>query len=230
LGAAGVADGVRVADSLGWKTGWRKRVEYFGVLMTICGALALAIMSPGANFALVTSVALGASRRAGVMTGLGLALASFTWALLAVAGLGLVLRNLPWLHNALRWAGALYLVYLGMHMLEGARRPVKVVSQGEPVSALWALRRGYLVSMTNPKAVAFYGCILALLIPPRAPQWVYGATVTLAALISAGWYCGVALLLSHAAVRQRFLRAKTVIEAALGLSLLLLGGRLLTGH
>jgi threonine/homoserine/homoserine lactone efflux protein len=84
--------------------------------------------------------------------------------------------------------------------------------------------------MTNPKAVAFYGSILALLIPPQAPPWVHVATVTLAALISAGWYCGVALLLSHSLVRQRFLRAKTVIEAALGLILLLLGGRLLTGH
>lgn len=200
------------------------------MLLTITGALALAIMSPGANFALVTSVALGASRRAGVMTGLGLALASMTWALLAVAGLGVVLRNLPWLHQALQWAGALYLVYLGMRMLEGARRPVKTAVLDKPVSPGVAMRRGYLVSMTNPKAVAFYGSILALLIPGNAPHWVYEVTVALAALISAAWYCGVALLLSHAAVRQRFLRGKTAIEAVVGVSLLVLGSRILVGY
>lgn len=205
-------------------------MEYFGVLLTIAGSLALAIMSPGANFALVTSVALGASRRAGVMTGLGLALASLTWSLLAVAGLGIVLRNVPWLHEGLRWAGALYLVWLGMHMLEGARRPVRMGALDKPISSLAAMRRGYLVSITNPKAVAFYGSILALLIPGDAPHWVYGTTVALAAVISAAWYCSVALLLSHASVRQQFLRGKTVIEAVVGVSLLVLGSRMLVGY
>jgi threonine/homoserine/homoserine lactone efflux protein len=201
-----------------------------GVLLTIAGALALAIMSPGANFALVSSVALGVSRRAGVITGLGLALASCTWALLAVAGLGLVLNSLPWLHGALRVAGALYLVWLGARMLEGARRPSKLNTDEKPASGWAAARRGYLVSMTNPKAVAFYGSILALLVPAQAPGWLYTATVLLAVLISAAWYCGVALVLSHPPVRRQFLRAKTVIEATLGLCLLALGGRLLFGH
>lgn len=204
---------------------------YGGVLLSIAGALALAIMSPGANFALVTSVALGVSRRAGVLTGLGLALASATWALLAVAGLGLVLRSLPWLHGALRMAGALYLLWLGFRMLKGAWRPMNPEGAVPPAGSGWAAaRKGYLVSMTNPKAVAFYGSILALLVPAQAPGWLYAATVMLAALISAGWYCGVALVLSHPALRRRFLKAKTVIEATLGLCLLALGGRLLVGH
>ena len=161
---------------------------------------------------------------------MGLALASLTWALLAVAGLGVVLRNLPWLHEGLRWAGALYLVYLGMRMLEGARRPARMASLDKPICAFAAMRRGYLVSMTNPKAVAFYGSILALMIPAGAPHWVYETTVALAAVISAGWYCSVALLLSHASVRQQFLRGKTVIEAVVGVSLLVLGSRMLVGY
>ena len=96
-------------------------MDYIGVLMTITGVLALGVMSPGPNFAIVTSTTMAVSRRAGVLTGLGLAAASFTWALLAVAGLGLLIAHAGWVYTAVRLAGAAYLIWIGAKMVLGAR-------------------------------------------------------------------------------------------------------------
>ncbi len=71
-------------------------------LMAIAGVLFLGVLSPGPNVAIVTSTAMTVSRRA------GLAAASCTWALLAVAGIGLVLARFPVIALAVRevrWTG-----------------------------------------------------------------------------------------------------------------------------
>ncbi|MDR5665057.1 lysine transporter LysE, partial [Burkholderia cenocepacia] len=59
------------------------------ILLPLAGVLLLSVASPGPNFVIVTSTAV-VSRRAGMMTGLGLAAASGTWAAIAIAGLSLL--------------------------------------------------------------------------------------------------------------------------------------------
>ena len=194
-------------------------------LLTIAGVLFLGVLSPGPNFALVTSTAMTVSRRAGVLTGLGLAAASCTWTLLAVAGLGLVLARVPAIAVTVRTAGAIYLVWIGTRMVLGARRPAPDGS-GLVTSGAAAARKAYLVSMTNPKAIAFYGSIFTVMVPASAPWWFDAAIVAIAALVSAAWYCSLALLFSQAAARRIFARGRTGIEAVMGVVLIGLGGRL----
>ena len=195
-------------------------------LLTISGVLLLSVISPGPNFAIVTSTAMSISRRAGMLAGLGLAAASFTWALLAIAGIGIILAQIPWIYAAVKAAGAAYLIWLGIRMLLGARRPLPEVNGGG-VSGLAAFRKAYLVSMTNPKSIAFYGSIFTVMVPAHATTWFYAAVVVIAALISTAWYCGLALLFSHRSARTIFAKAKTWIEATMGVILIGMGGRLL---
>jgi threonine efflux protein len=77
------------------------------------------VISPGPNFAIVTSTAVNVSSRAGVLAGLGLAAASGKWALLAVAGIGVILTQIPWIYTAVKVAGAAYLIWLGVKMILG---------------------------------------------------------------------------------------------------------------
>ena len=195
-------------------------------LLAIAGVLFLGVLSPGPNFAIVTSTAMTVSRRAGVVTGLGLAAASCTWALLAVAGIGLVLARLPMIALAVRVAGAAYLVWIGTRMVLGASRPMPDADR-TVASAAAAVRKAYLVSMTNPKAIAFYGSILGVMVPAAAPRWFDAAIVATAALVSAAWYCSLALVFSQAAARRVFTRGKTAIETVMGVTLIGIGGRLL---
>ena len=80
------------------------------------------MVSPGPNFAIVTSTATSVSRRAGLLTALGLAAATGTWVLLAVAGVGVLLAQVPWVFATVKAAGAAYLIWLGIKMILGARK------------------------------------------------------------------------------------------------------------
>ena len=205
-------------------------------LSWIAGVLFLGVLSPGPNFALVTSTAMTVSRRAGVLTGLGLAAASCTWTLLAVAGIGLVLARFPAIAATVRTTGAIYLVWIGIRMIARAGKPIPGASHAERsgtaatgpgATGLATAGKAFLVSMTNPKAIAFYGSIFTVMVPVPAPRWFDAAIVLIAALVSASWYCGLALLFSQAATRRVFARGRTAIEAVMGVVLIGLGGRLL---
>ncbi|WP_321848177.1 LysE family translocator [Burkholderia diffusa] len=194
-------------------------------LLPLAGVLLLSVASPGPNFVIVTSTAV-AQRRAGVMTGLGLAAASGTWAAVAIAGLSLLVTHVAWVHTALRLAGATYLIWLGLKMVLTARKPPAVSAPA--ASSDWhAAKKGYVVSMTNPKSVAFYGSIFALMVPAHAPAWLDLAVVMLSIGISGAWYCTMALLASHPSVRRLLIRRKAVLDTTAGLLLMGLGGRML---
>ncbi|MEK6353853.1 MAG: LysE family transporter [Burkholderia cenocepacia] len=197
-------------------------------LLPLAGVLLLSVASPGPNFVIVTSTAV-LSRRAGVMTGFGLAAASGTWAAIAIAGLSLLVTHVAWVHTALRLAGAAYLIWLGLKMIVTARQPLPV-SAPAALSDWRAARKGYVVSMTNPKSVAFYGSIFALMVPAHAPAWLDLSVVVLSIAISAAWYCTMALLASHPSVRRLLVRRKAVLDTAAGLLLMGVGGRMLAGR
>jgi threonine efflux protein len=198
------------------------------VLLALGGVLLLSVASPGPNFLIVTSTAI-ASRSAGVMTGLGLAAASGTWSLIAIAGLSLIVTHVAWISTVLRIAGALYLIWLGIKMIVTARRPLPV-GVGSAASGWAATKKGYFVSMTNPKSIAFYGSIFALMVPAHAPLWLDIAVVALAIGISCAWYCAMALLASHPAVRRTLVRRKAALDTAAGVLLVGVGGRMLAGR
>ncbi|QJP17321.1 LysE family transporter [Starkeya sp. ORNL1] len=195
-------------------------------LLAIAGVLMLGVISPGPNFAIVTSTAMTASRRAGVLAGMGLAAASCTWALLAIAGLGIVLTHAAWVYTAVRVSGAAYLIWLGVKLVLGARKPMATATE-VGIKAAAAFRKAYLVSMTNPKSIAFYGSIFSIMVPAHATAWFYVAVVIIAGTVSLAWYCGLALLFSQGSARRIFARAKTPIEATMGAVLIGMGGKLL---
>ena len=206
-------------------------MDYAPSLVTIAGIFLLGCLSPGPNFLVVTSRAVTISRQAGVLAGLGVALASLTWASLTIAGLALVLQHAAWLLTALRLIGAAYLMYLGVRTILGARRPLPVQgavgSDASPWLDVWS---GFLTSMTNPKAAAFFGSLFVVTLPIYAPSWVYGVTLAIVATLSAAWHCGLALFFSLGPVQAAYRRSKAMVSTVMGGVLVLLGVRLLVAR
>ena len=202
-------------------------MEYLGILGGIAGVFLLACLSPGPVWMVITSTSIAVSRKAGVLTGLGVAGATLTWATLAMLGLGL-LGELAWLTVAIKLAGAAYLVWIGGRMILGARRPAPAAGSMPGVRhGSWiALRRGYLSSITNPKAAAFFGSIFVVMLPAHAPSWVYAAAVGLLAVLSACWHCGLAVVFSVTPIQAGYRRAKAKIDTLVGAVLIALGVRL----
>ena len=203
-------------------------MEYLPTLATIAGVFLLGCLSPGPNFLVVTSKAMAVSRRAGVFAGLGVASASLTWAFLTIICLTFVLHHAAWLFTVLRLVGSGYLFYLGARTIIGAHRPVPLSKAGRSRPSVsgdvWS---GFLTSMTNPKAAAFFGSLFVVTLPTDAPVWVYGMTLATVAVLSAAWHCSLALFFSLRSVQSAYQRSRRTISTAMGGVLILLGVRLL---
>ncbi|GAA3345747.1 LysE family translocator [Amorphoplanes nipponensis] len=139
-----------------------------GSFVVVVGVLTL---TPGMDTALILrTAAVGAPRRAwGVVV--GIQAGTLVWGVLTSAGVTALLTASRLAYDVLRWAGAAYLVGLGLSMLWGARR-----GRPEPAAAGDApgWRRGLLTNLLNPKMGAFYVALLPQFIPPGVPVFAFG--------------------------------------------------------
>ena len=128
----------------------------------------MTVMSWAPGPANLFSVANGAQRgRAAAMVGvLGMNLGTFVWFLGAAVGLGAVEAAIPWVFKVLAIAGALYIAWLGISSLWGAWRSSEETSHGAIRLGRSAFRDGFLVQLSNPKALVFFTAVL----PPFLDQ------------------------------------------------------------
>ena len=122
----------------------------------------MTVMSWAPGPANLFSVANGAHRgRAAAMAGvLGMNLGTFVWFLGAAVGLGAVEAAIPWLFKVLAILGALYIAWLGVSSLWGAWRAQGETGHSAVRLGRSAFRDGFLVQLSNPKALIFFTAVL----------------------------------------------------------------------
>lgn len=190
--------------------------------LTFLAATAVMLAIPGPTILLVIGQSLGAGRRAALPLVAGVALGDLTAMTLSLAGLGALLAASATLFTVLKFAGAAYLVWLGVKLW---RAPVE---QGAmpPVTARRAMRDAYVVTALNPKSIAFFVAFVPLFVDagsPFLPQAVVlvASFVTLAA-VNAAIYALLAARLSGAvrrpAVRRAFNRCGGSVLVGAGLA------------
>lgn len=165
------------------------------------------LLIPGPTILLVIGQSLGGGRRAALPLVAGVALGDLTAMTLSLAGLGALLAASATLFTALKWAGAAYLVWLGVKLF---RAPV-ADSALPPVTARRAMRDAYVVTALNPKSIAFFVAFVPLFVNAHAPflpqaMVLVASFVTLAAL-NALAYALLAARLSGAVRRPAVRRA-----------------------
>ena len=195
----------------------------------VAASLAL-IVTPGQDMLYVVSRSLAQGRLAGVCSALGVSLGILVHTALAALGVGALLHALPSLFLALRVAGAIYLVYLGMRMLASA--PRFALRGRSRASLLTIVREGVLSNVSNPKIVLFFVAFLPQFVDPASPH----ATRDLALL--GALYAALALPVKAAvgiaagAFSERLARSPSAIawmNRAGGAVLVALGLRLAAG-
>jgi len=187
----------------------------------------LACISPGPDFAMVSRNGLLLSRRAGVLTAVGIGMGVLVHVCYTLLGLGLVLQQTPWLFNALKLAGAAYLVYLGIQMLRSKPAIEQLDAPPPAMSDLAALRTGFLTNALNPKTSIFIVSLFMGVIQPDTAltmQIAYGLFIAGA---HAMWFSLVALCFSAGMVREKLVAARLWIDRVFG-GLLVSFGILLT--
>lgn len=119
------------------------------------------IVVPGPGVLFVVGRALVHGRRTAVATAAGHAAGNYVVAACVAIGLGSLLQRSAQLFVAVKLAGALYLVWLGVQAIRQRRSLADAISAPVNSPAGWrALRDGFVVGVTNPKAFILFGAIL----------------------------------------------------------------------
>jgi homoserine/homoserine lactone efflux protein len=147
----------------------------------------LLLLAPGPIVTLVVSTAATRGIRAGLVTVAGTSTGNAVLLAAIALGLGWVLSHALYLFEALRWAGAAYLVWLGVQAWRRARQP-----HAPTPAAQVHFRRGVLVALSNPKTLAFFTAFLPQFLDPALPAGrqlavMCAVTVLLAALSDSCW-------------------------------------------
>ncbi|SAI72824.1 amino acid efflux transmembrane protein [Bordetella ansorpii] len=185
-------------------------------LIAVITITLLAVISPGPDFAMVTRNSLMLSRRAGVLTALGIGLGVLVHVTYTLVGVGLLIQQSLWLFNAIKLVGAVYLIYLGVKMLRAKPSGALADSTVAPLSDMAALRTGFLTNALNPKTTVFIVSLFMQVVRPDTPLAVqigYGAFISVAHM---AWFGLVALCFSAGAVRDRLLAVRHWIDRAFG--------------
>jgi|SRR3954471_5847973 threonine/homoserine/homoserine lactone efflux protein len=123
------------------------------------------VLVPGPDFAVVTKNTLAAGRWRGAWSAGGVASSNVVQGAAAATGLGAVIAGAQPLFEAVKWAGVVYLAYLGVQAVRSAVRgtyPVLDESAGADATAaaFGGWRQGFLSNITNPKVLVFYLAVL----------------------------------------------------------------------
>lgn len=196
-----------------------------------CATVFVVSATPGPNMLhiLQRSVSLGLARSLPAMLGCMAALILLMGA--SATGLAALLLAAPGAFDVLRYLGTAYLVYLG---IKAWRAPVEdeagtgTPAAAEPPTALAVFRGGFLIALSNPKALLFAAALLPQFINPALPKGPqFGVLIGTFAVIETAWYFiyavggrGVAAWLKQPPARRGFNRLTGTVFVGFGALLL----------
>lgn len=132
-------------------------------------------LTPGPNMAYLAVLSASVGRRAGFAATLGVALGLLIVGLAAALGLTAIIANSRWLYEALRWGGALYLLWLAWEGWRGEQETSPGKAGVTTHSKFFV--RGLVTNLLNPKAGVFYIAILPTFVDETLP--LVGQTISL---------------------------------------------------
>lgn len=186
---------------------------------------ALGMLSPGPDFFLIIKNAARYRRSAALMTALGVNCAVATHMTYCVAGLAVVITTTPWLFMLLKYAGAAYLIYVGVQALlsrSNSKMNLSNIEQ-ESTSLKKAFLQGYLCNLLNPKATLFFLAMFTQVLNVNSGLgekiWYAGIILGLSSL----WWPMLVFLIQSAPVRRGLAKAQKLIDKLLGGVLIALG-------
>jgi threonine/homoserine/homoserine lactone efflux protein len=138
--------------------------EKAAFLTFLIAALALNL-APGPDMLYVIGRSVGQGRKAGIVSSLGVFVGCWVHILAAAFGIAALLRSSPMAFNVVRYAGAAYLIYLGIRLL--AQKTDLASQQLKAESLTSIFRQGAITNMLNPKVAIFFLAFLPQFIDAR---------------------------------------------------------------
>ncbi|PLP59575.1 LysE family translocator [Mesorhizobium loti] len=207
------------------------------LFLAFLGVSFIVIATPGPDTAITIRNTLLGGRAAGFMTALGIACGQAIWALATSAGVVTFLTASEPVFMAVKYAGAAYLVFLGIQALREALWPTAddrggTLPQAQiRLSAPSAFRQGIVSDLGNPKMAVFFASLLPQFVPAG------GATFTaflflgiVFSVLTFAWLAFYAALIAKAGDFLRRPMVRRTIEGVTGTVLIGLGVRIAVEH
>lgn len=181
-------------------------LAFLAGVVIICG-------SPGPNMLKVMTTSARYGLRRAVFTMAGCFVPVFLMITASLLGVGAVLAVYPAAFDAIRYAGAAYLLYLGVGALRAAFRPSESVEASlDDVSPSQLFWHGFWVGLSNPKALLFATAFFPQFVDPNAPALAqFALLLGTFSVCEVVWYMFYALggsrftaAMKRECVRQRF--------------------------
>lgn len=130
------------------------------LLLAFMGASLVLALTPGPAVVYIVARTLAQGRACGLASVLGVALGNLANAVGAALGLAALFAVSSSAFTIVKWAGAAYLVYLGIRMWRAAPASGNVALQAQAQPLRRVFRDGFLVAMLNPKTTLFFAAFL----------------------------------------------------------------------
>ncbi|EXB09280.1 LysE family transporter [Acinetobacter baumannii] len=166
------------------------------------GAGAIASMSSGLNYGF----------RHGYWNAIGLQIALLIQIMIVAAGVGVLFATPPLAFQAVKWFGVAYLLYLAYLQWTAPVKDIEIQHEKKDKSVSALLLNGFVVNISNPKAIVFLLAVLPQFLDLSKPQWIQylimAATMVTIDLIVMAGYTGLAskvLRLLRSPKQQKYL-------------------------
>ena len=181
----------------------------------------LAVISPGADFALVSRNSYLYGRKQGIYTAYGIACAVWIHISYSVLGLSFLKHYIPNLLHIIQYIGALYLMYIGYKTF--TQQQISDHATNTLLHPRQAFIQGFLGNSLNPKTTLFVMSIFAQLL--RGNHGLmhligYGMFISASHLL---WFLLISLFCSTPVIRNKILRKQVSINRVIGTVLATLG-------
>lgn len=184
---------------------------------------AVALISPGPDFAIVTRLSIVSGRRTGIWAATGVVTAIGLYILICALGLSVVVAALPWISKVLSVIGALYLAWLGLQCL---RSQGKLPETSPRHTGSKAFITGFLTNLLNPKAMLYFGSVLSQVLKPELSATDTTILWGLLVCESFLWFGLVAVLFSSPPVLEWLRRRMIWFDRLIGMVLIGLAAKL----
>lgn len=181
------------------------------------GLFVLTFFNPGANLFVVVQTSLAFGRRAGALTGLGVALGDTLYSGLGLFGMATLITQCEGLFSVIKIVGGGYLLWFALRSMKHPPSPPSSALR-QPMTAPWHafLRSGLLTCLSNPQTVLFFISIFSVTLSADTPPWAKLLAWCGIVLSSVIWRLFLSQAFSLPAVRRGYARVQSLASRAIG--------------
>ena len=170
-------------------------------LLAFAFAMFILVATPGPAFFVLTTRAISSGRRAGAGVVVGITIADLIYFTLALAGMTSLSASMGSAFVVIKFAGALYLIWLGVQMWRKKQTSVKLDQSKNSRGFLENVFEGLAVNLTNPKAIIFFAALLPGFVNLSAITFV-DALILMLIITAVGGFIDLIYVLLAAQVRH----------------------------